>query len=232
MTHEEVFTAIARDELRSYRQLPQIWFQIQTKLRDEARPKSGVLRGREFTMKDSYSFDVDFAGLDTAFDRHAEAYRRIFERCGLRAIAVQASSGAMGGSESVEFMSVSEAGEDWTAFCSRCDYAANLEKARSVASKGRRSDGVRCRREVPDAGRTHHRGARAVRRSGEAGAANQDAGLPHRGRPDALSPPRQSSSSTKPKIAEAAGTRPFVRRHRRNAARLSALCPGVSAPSA
>jgi prolyl-tRNA synthetase len=135
MTHEEVFTAIARDELRSYRQLPQIWFQIQTKLRDEARPKSGVLRGREFTMKDSYSFDIDFAGLDVAFDRHAEAYRRIFERCGLRAIAVQASSGAMGGSESIEFMSVSEAGEDWTVFCSRCDYAANLEKAASVASR-------------------------------------------------------------------------------------------------
>ncbi len=135
MTHEEVFTAIARDELRSYRQLPQIWFQIQTKLRDEARPKSGVLRGREFTMKDSYSFDTDFAGLDVAFDRHADAYRRIFERCGLRAIAVQASSGAMGGSESVEFMSVSEAGEDWTVFCSRGDYAANLEKARSVASR-------------------------------------------------------------------------------------------------
>jgi prolyl-tRNA synthetase len=134
MTHEEVFTAIARDELRSYRQLPQIWFQIQTKLRDEARPKSGVLRGREFTMKDSYSFDTDFQGLDVAFDRHAEAYRRIFERCGLRAIAVQASSGAMGGSESVEFMSVSDAGEDWTAFCSSCDYAANLEKATSTAS--------------------------------------------------------------------------------------------------
>jgi prolyl-tRNA synthetase len=135
MTHEEVFTAIARDELRSYRQLPQIWFQIQTKLRDEARPKSGVLRGREFTMKDSYSFDVDFSGLDVAFDRHAEAYRRIFERCGLRAIAVQASSGAMGGKESIEFMSVSDAGEDWTVFCSRCDYAANLEKAISVAPK-------------------------------------------------------------------------------------------------
>jgi prolyl-tRNA synthetase len=133
MTHEEVFTAIARDELRSYRQLPQIWFQIQTKLRDEARPKSGVLRGREFTMKDSYTFDVDFAGLDVAFDKHAGAYRRIFERCGLRAIAVQASSGAMGGSESIEFMSVSEAGEDWTVFCTRCDYAANLEKAVSVA---------------------------------------------------------------------------------------------------
>jgi prolyl-tRNA synthetase len=134
MTHEEVFTSIARDELRSYRELPQIWFQIQTKLRDEARPKSGVLRGREFTMKDSYSFDVDFQGLDAAFDKHAGAYRRIFERCGLKAIAVQASSGAMGGSESIEFMSVSEAGEDWTVTCSRCDYAANVEKAVSVAS--------------------------------------------------------------------------------------------------
>ncbi|MGH9335385.1 MAG: proline--tRNA ligase, partial [Vicinamibacteria bacterium] len=118
-----------------YRQLPQIWFQIQTKFRDEARPKSGVLRGREFTMKDSYSFDVDFSGLDVAFDKHADAYRRIFERSGLRAIPVQASSGAMGGSESVEFMSVSDAGEDWTVTCSGCDYAANLEKAVSVASK-------------------------------------------------------------------------------------------------
>jgi prolyl-tRNA synthetase len=135
MTHEEVFTAIARDELRSYRQLPQIWFQIQTKFRDEARPKSGVLRGREFTMKDSYTFDVDFAGLDVAFDKHAVAYRRIFERCGLKAIAVQASSGAMGGSESIEFMSISDAGEDWTVICENGDYAANLEKAVSTPSK-------------------------------------------------------------------------------------------------
>jgi len=134
MTHEEVFTSIARDELRSYRQLPQIWFQIQTKFRDEARPKSGVLRGREFVMKDSYTFDIDFAGLDVAFERHAEAYRRIFERCGIKALAVQASSGTMGGSESVEFMSVSDAGEDWTVTCASCDYAANSEKARSVAS--------------------------------------------------------------------------------------------------
>ena len=135
MTHEEVITAIGRDELRSYRQLPQIWFQIQTKFRDEARPKSGVLRGREFTMKDSYTFDVDFAGLDVAFDKHAEAYRKIFERCGLKAIAVQAASGAMGGSESIEFMSASDAGEDWTVICDSCDYAANVEKAESVPSR-------------------------------------------------------------------------------------------------
>ena len=134
MTHEEVFTAIARDELRSYRQLPQIWFQIQTKFRDEARPKSGVLRGREFVMKDSYTFDIDFAGLDIGFDKHAEAYHRIFERCGIRSIPVQASSGAMGCSASVEFMSVSDAGEDWIVTCSGCDYAANVEKAASIAS--------------------------------------------------------------------------------------------------
>ena len=134
MTHEEAFTVIARDEIRSYRQLPQIWYQIQTKFRDEARPKSGVLRGREFTMKDSYTFDVDFAGLDTAFDKHAEAYTRIFNRCGLTSIPVQASSGAMGGSESVEFMSVSDAGEDWIVLCPECGYSANLEKAASMVA--------------------------------------------------------------------------------------------------
>jgi prolyl-tRNA synthetase len=133
MTHEEVFTWIARGELRSYRQLPQIWYQIQTKFRDEARPKSGVLRGREFTMKDSYSFDVDAAGLDRSFQLHADAYARIFARCGLRAIPVEASSGAMGGSHSIEFMALSAAGEDWIALCDGCGYSANLEKALSVA---------------------------------------------------------------------------------------------------
>jgi prolyl-tRNA synthetase len=131
MTHEEVFATIA-SELRSYRQLPQIWYQIQTKFRDEPRPKSGVLRVREFTMKDSYSLDLDSAGLDRAFQRHFEAYRRIFGRCGLVTVAVEASSGAMGGSESVEFMVQSEAGEDWIAHCGRCGHAANVEKAASL----------------------------------------------------------------------------------------------------
>ena len=131
MTHEEIFTRVARAELRSYKQLPQIWYQIQTKFRDEARPKSGVLRGREFTMKDSYSFDADEAGLDRAFDLHADAYARIFERCGVEAVPVEASSGAMGGSESVEFMALSDAGEDRIARCRNCGYRANLEKARS-----------------------------------------------------------------------------------------------------
>jgi prolyl-tRNA synthetase len=134
MTAEEIFTTLARDGLRSYRQLPQIWYQIGTKFRDEPRPKSGVLRGREFTMKDSYSFDADLAGLDASFQRHAEAYRRIFSRCGVKSIPVQASSGAMGGSESVEFMAVSDAGEDWIVTCPGCGYAANLEKAKSRPS--------------------------------------------------------------------------------------------------
>ncbi len=130
MTHEEVFASIA-SELRSYRQLPQIWFQIQKKFRDEPRPKSGLLRVREFTMKDSYSLDLDAEGLDRSFQRHFEAYRRVFDRCGLESIAVEASSGVMGGSESVEFMVESDAGEDWVAVCGSCGYAANFEKATS-----------------------------------------------------------------------------------------------------
>ncbi len=131
MTHEEIFAWIAR-ELRSYRQLPQLWYQLQTKFRDEARPKSGLLRVREFVMKDSYSFDLDRDGLDQQFQRHFEAYRRIFDRCGLDPLAVEASSGAMGGSESIEFMVPSDAGEDWIASCGACGYAANVERATSL----------------------------------------------------------------------------------------------------
>ena len=131
MTHEEVFATIA-SELRSYRELPQIWYQIQTKFRDEPRPKSGVLRVREFTMKDSYSLDVDRDGLDSAFVRHFEAYRRIFSRCGLETIAVEASSGSMGGSESIEFMVLSNAGEDFIVYCGACGYAGHVEKATSA----------------------------------------------------------------------------------------------------
>ncbi len=130
LTHEEVFTWLAR-ELRSYKELPQIWFQFQTKFRDEERPKSGLLRVREFVMKDSYSFDVTQAGLDHAFQQHFDAYRKIYERCGLDTLAVEASSGAMGGSESVEFMVETDAGEDWIVACAACGYAANVEKATS-----------------------------------------------------------------------------------------------------
>ena len=129
MTHEEVMTDIARKELRSYKQLPQIWYQIQTKFRDEPRPKAGLLRVRQFIMKDSYSFDLDAAGLDKSFDLHDQVYRAIFTRCGLDFVAVEADSGAMGGSQSQEFMVYTDAGEDLIVSCPKCDYAANLEKA-------------------------------------------------------------------------------------------------------
>src|SRR4051795_336479 len=131
MTHEEIMTTIARGELRSYKQLPQIWYQIQTKFRDEPRPKGGLLRVRQFIMKDSYSFDIDKAGLDKSFDLHDGVYRTIFTRCGLKFVAVEADSGAMGGSQSQEFMVYTEAGEDLVASCEKCGYAANLEKATS-----------------------------------------------------------------------------------------------------
>jgi prolyl-tRNA synthetase len=130
-THEEIMTSIARNELRSYKQLPQIWYQIQTKFRDEPRPKSGLLRVRQFIMKDSYSFDLDAAGLDKSFDLHDAVYRRIFTRCGLNFVSVEADSGAMGGSQSQEFMVYTDAGEDLIASCPQCGYAANLEKATS-----------------------------------------------------------------------------------------------------
>src|SRR6202521_2119978 len=131
MTHEEVMTVIARGELRSYKQLPQIWYQIQTKFRDEPRPKSGLLRVRQFIMKDSYTFDLTPAGLDTAYDKHHQAYCRIFDRCGLEYVVVEAHSAAMGGSQSHEFMVVSDAGEDFVV--KGPNYAANLEKAVSIA---------------------------------------------------------------------------------------------------
>ncbi len=130
MTHEEVFASLAA-ELFSYRDLPQIWYQIQTKFRDEPRPKSGLLRVREFTMKDSYTLDIDLSGLDTGFENHREAYFRIFRRLGLDPVDVEASSGVMGGSESVEFVIRSDAGEDWIATCSECGYRANVERATS-----------------------------------------------------------------------------------------------------
>jgi prolyl-tRNA synthetase len=133
MTHEEIMTATARGELRSYKQLPQLWYQIQTKFRDEPRPKSGLLRVRQFIMKDSYSFDLDAEGLDVSYTKHYDAYRRIFARCGLDVIPVEADSGAMGGSQSMEFMVTSDAGEDLVVNCASCHYAANLEKAISRA---------------------------------------------------------------------------------------------------
>jgi prolyl-tRNA synthetase len=131
MTEEEVMTSIALKEMRSYKQLPQIWYQIAPKFRDEPRPRSGLLRVRQFMMKDSYSFDIDAAGLDVSYKKHYEAYCRIFDRCGLKYMVVEADSGAMGGKESHEFMVRTPAGEDRIVSCDGCDYAANLEKATS-----------------------------------------------------------------------------------------------------
>src|SRR5438067_129480 len=132
MTHEEVIAWLAAREIRSYRDLPQIWYQIQTKERDEARPRSGVLRTREFLMKDSYTLDPDLAALDRSYAAHESAYRKIFERCGLRFHVVQSDTGMMGGLGSHEFMAPSAAGEDEIALCAGCGYAANVELARGV----------------------------------------------------------------------------------------------------
>lgn len=131
-THEEVFTDIVRNEIKSYKQLPLNLYQIQTKYRDERRPRFGVMRSREFIMKDGYSFDKDQEGLDLAYEKMREAYVNIFNRCGLDAKAVVADSGAIGGSGSAEFMVKSEVGEDDVVFCTACDYAANIEKAPST----------------------------------------------------------------------------------------------------
>ncbi len=133
ITHEEEMTNIARGELRSYKQLPQIWYQIQEKFRDEPRPKSGLLRLRQFLMKDSYSFDLDEAGLDASYQKHVDAYTAIFSRCGLKFHPVEAYSGMMGGSVSGEFVAPTDSGEDFIAMC-ECGYGANLEKAESRAT--------------------------------------------------------------------------------------------------
>jgi prolyl-tRNA synthetase len=133
VTHEEEMTNIARNELRSYKQLPQIWYQIQEKFRDEPRPKSGLLRLRQFWMKDSYTFDLDEAGLEISYQKHYRAYGRIFDRCGLKYVIVEAYSGTMGGTHSHEFAAPTEAGEDSLAIC-ECGYAANLEKAEARAA--------------------------------------------------------------------------------------------------
>jgi prolyl-tRNA synthetase len=130
MTHEEIISTLAT-EMESYRELPQLWYQFQTKLRDEPRPKAGLMRTREFTMKDSYSFDLDAAGLDVSFLAHRDAYVRIFERLGIPAVPADASSGAMGGSTSTEFICPSPSGEDLIVRCPECGYAANIEKAMS-----------------------------------------------------------------------------------------------------
>lgn len=135
MTHEEIIAWLASKEIRSYRELPQVWYQIQLKLRDEARPKSGVLRTREFLMKDSYSLDIDEEGLEKNYQLHAEAYHKIFSRCGLQFHMVESDPGMMGGAKAHEFMAPSPAGEDKIVLCDSCGYAANVELALSVPQK-------------------------------------------------------------------------------------------------
>lgn len=139
-THEEIMTYHARNVMKSYKDMPQIWYQIQTKFRNEARPRSGVIRGRQFLMKDAYSFDSSYENLDKSYELHDKAYRKIFDRCGLKYFVVGASSGAMGGTGSEEFMVQSEAGEDTVAFCENCGYAANVEVAASVAESKKRDE--------------------------------------------------------------------------------------------
>ncbi|MCP3775921.1 proline--tRNA ligase [Paenibacillus sp. MZ04-78.2] len=135
-THEEVVTALVRDEISSYRKLPLTVYQIQTKFRDERRPRYGLLRGREFLMKDAYSFDTDWEGLDATYRAMYEAYHRIFTRCGLNYRAVEADAGAIGGEgETHEFMALAEIGEDTVVACGSCGYAANLEKAEAAAAQ-------------------------------------------------------------------------------------------------
>lgn len=137
-THEEIMTYHARNVMKSYKDMPQIWYQIQTKFRNEPRPRSGVIRGRQFLMKDAYSFDTSYEGLDKSYELHDKAYRNIFDRCGIKYFVVGASSGAMGGTGSEEFMVKSAAGEDTVAHCSGCGYAANVEVASSVVDVKKR----------------------------------------------------------------------------------------------
>src|SRR5256885_2128969 len=152
MTHEEVFTSIARNELRSYKQLPQVWYQIQVKFRDEPRPKSGLMRLRTFIMKDAYTFDVDWEGLDKSFIDQREAYKKIFTRCGIEFSIVEASSGSMGGSESNEFMARTDAWEALIANCANCGYAANLDKPTSRLTKIEDEAGSETPEEFPTPG--------------------------------------------------------------------------------
>lgn len=139
-THEEIITYHARKVVKSYKDMPQIWYQIQTKFRNEPRPRSGVIRGRQFLMKDSYSLDVSYDALDKSYMLHDSAYRKIFDRCGLKYFVVGASSGAMGGTGSEEFMVQSEAGEDTVAYCKHCGYAANVEVAESIVENVKREN--------------------------------------------------------------------------------------------
>ena len=153
-TSEEVVTDIARQELRSYKQLPRNFYQIQTKFRDERRPRFGLMRGREFTMKDAYSFDRDLDAAKASYQTMAQAYRRIFDRFGLRYRAVAADSGAIGGDMSEEFQVIAATGEDAIVYCPQSDYAANMEKAEALAPQGQRPAAAAALQKVPTPGKS------------------------------------------------------------------------------
>ena len=178
-THEEMFTLLVKDLYSSYKDLPLVIYQIQTKFRDEARPRAGLLRGREFVMKDSYSFDLTDEGLEVSYQRHRVAYQRTFDRLGLPYVIVSAMSGAMGGSASEEFLAPMDVGEDSYVRCTNCDYAANTEAVR-VAVAARHS----VRQRSPGAGRRHARHAdhpdarRSDQQPRRSAAAGSRAGLP------------------------------------------------------
>ena len=158
-THEEMFTLVVKDLYSSYKDLPLSIYQIQTKYRDEARPRAGVLRGREFTMKDSYSFDIDDAGLDASYQKHRDAYIRIFDRLGFDYVIVKAEAGAMGGSKSEEFLAKAAVGEDTYVRCTRCDYAANVEAVDTLAPSPLSYDDAAGRPRGADARDSDHRDA-------------------------------------------------------------------------
>ncbi len=176
-THEEVITDLVRNEIKTYRQLPRNLYQIQTKFRDEIRPRFGVMRCREFGMKDAYSFDADEAGAEISYRKMFEAYKRIFTRCGLDFRPVEADSGSIGGSYSHEFMVMADSGEDAIAFCGACQYAANLEKAEiAKPAEKKETDPPAPAGGGPHAGGEDHR--RCLRLSeGETGRGRQDADL-------------------------------------------------------
>ncbi len=165
-THEEMFTLLVKDLYSSYKDLPLHLYQIQTKFRDEARPRAGLLRGREFVMKDSYSFDVDDEGLDRSYQEHREAYIRLFERLGLPFVIVSAMSGAMGGSASEEFLAPLEIGEDTFVRCGSCGYAANVEAFVTPAPSADPARRAGRRRRPRHAGHPDHRHARRPRQRG------------------------------------------------------------------
>ena len=226
-THEEFFTLLVKDLYSSYKDLPLWIYQIQTKFRDEARPRAGLLRGREFVMKDSYSFDVDDAGLDRSYLAHREAYVRIFDRLGLDYVIVSAMSGAMGGSKSEEFLTPAAVGEDTYVRCTTCDYAANVEALRTLGAAG---PVVRRRARRPRRGHArhpHHRHPGGARQRAR-GPAPRRPGVDRRRHPEER--PREAAPARRQDRAarHRAARRP---RGRRQAARRRSACRLSSSPS-